>query len=78
MAKNIQHVIPDLHGGWSVKKDGATRALRRFDKKRDAIMYGRTISKNQKSQFVIHRLDGTVDRKESYEDDLSVLLDTLK
>lgn len=78
MAKKIHHVVPDPHGGWIVKKDGALRASRRFGKKRDAIVYGRSLSKNQKAEFVIHRLDGTVDSKESYESDWLLLHDNHK
>ncbi|MDX6280180.1 MAG: hypothetical protein QOH03_1251, partial [Kribbellaceae bacterium] len=33
MAKNSHHVVPDPKGGWSVKKGGAVRASRHFERK---------------------------------------------
>ena len=67
--KSTHHVVPDPNGGWSVKKEGALRASKRFDKKQDAITYARNISKNQRAEFVIHRPDGTIHSKDSYERD---------
>ena len=29
MAKKSQHVVPNLKGGWSVKSEGALRAVKR-------------------------------------------------
>jgi hypothetical protein len=69
MTKKSTHVVPDPNGGWSVKKEGASRASKRFDKKQDAIIYARNISKNQGAEFVIHRPDGTIHSKDSYESD---------
>ena len=69
MAKNSHHVVPDPNGGWSVKKEGASRASKRFDQKRDAIVHARNISKDQGTEFVIHRRDGTIASKDSYGND---------
>lgn len=69
MAKKTTHVVPDPNGGWSVKREGASRASKHFDKKQDAITYARNISKNRRAEFVIHRQDGTIHSKDSYEHD---------
>jgi len=45
MAKT-HHVVPSKDGGWNVKKGGAERDSKHFDKKDDAIDYGRKVSQN--------------------------------
>ncbi|NJL27954.1 MAG: DUF2188 domain-containing protein [Thermoanaerobaculia bacterium] len=66
MASKSHHVVPGLDGGWSVKKGGATRASRNFDTKEAAISWGREVSKKEHSEFVIHKRDGTIQKKDSY------------
>jgi len=66
MAKKSNHVVHDPNGGWSVKKAGASRATKRFDNKQDAITYAKDISRNQGGELVIHKLDGTIQSKDSY------------
>jgi hypothetical protein len=68
MSKNSQHVIPHPDGGWSVKKGGATRATRRFETQKEAIRYGRKISKVQGSELYVHGRDGMVRSKDSYRE----------
>lgn len=69
MAKNSNHVVHDPKGGWSVRKEGASRATKRFDNKQDAITYGKNISRNQGGEVVIHNKDGTIRSKDSYNPD---------
>jgi hypothetical protein len=69
MAKESTHVVLNPNGGWSVKREGASRASKRFDKQQDAIDYARNISRDRGAEFVIHRSDGTVRSKESYGHD---------
>lgn len=64
--KRTQHVIFRPGGGWSVKKGGASRATKRFDRKEDAIRFARKISKQQHADLYIHRRDGMVIEKESF------------
>ena len=45
MAKKSHHVVPDPKGGWNVKEGGAKRASKHFDKKDDAVDWGRDVSK---------------------------------
>lgn len=63
------HVVPSAKGGWNVKKGGAERAIKHFDKKADAIAHGRQISKNGKSELIIHKKDGRISQKDSHGKD---------
>lgn len=65
-ARQTYHVVYDLKGGWRVIRVGTERALRRFEAKKDAIEWGRQASRNQGTDFVIHRRDGTVESENSY------------
>ena len=63
------HVVPNPAGGWDVKRSGASRASRHFDTKTEAVDAGRETSRNQRTEFVIHRQDGTIQRKDSHGND---------
>ena len=69
MARKTHHVVPDGDGGWNVKKGGGERAIKNFDKKADAVGYGRQVSKNQNSEFIIHKKDGTIQNADSHGGD---------
>ncbi len=69
MAKKSHHVVPDPKGGWSVKKGGATRASKHFDSKQEAINWGRDLSRKQRSEFFVHKKDGTVQTRDSHGKD---------
>jgi Uncharacterized protein conserved in bacteria (DUF2188) len=56
MAKNSHHVVPAPNGGWNVKKWGAERASKHFEKKEDAVKWGQEISKSQGTE----RLSGNL------------------
>jgi hypothetical protein len=66
MAKNAHHVVPAPNGGWSVKKAGASRAAKRFSTKDAAESWGRKTSREAGSELVVHRKDGTIERKDSH------------
>ena len=66
MVRNSHHVVPDPKGGWSVKRGGAVRASRHFERKSEAESWGRKVSTEQGSELVIHKKDGTVQRKDSH------------
>ena len=61
---NTHHVVPNPEGGWDVKRGGSERASGHFSTKKEAVDAGRVISRNQKTEFVIHRQDGTIERTE--------------
>lgn len=63
MPQTIHHVEPNKTGGWRVKKAGAKRATRHFATKKDAEVFGRQVSFNQKTELVIHRRDGSVQQE---------------
>ena len=67
MTTKSHHVLPDSRGGWKVKKEGAERASRVFDKKEDAVKCGREMSKSHRTDLYVHRRDGTVESKSSYK-----------
>jgi hypothetical protein len=66
MAQKTHHVVPDPDGGWRVIKGGATRDSKHFETKTAAVSWGREVSKTLGSEFVIHKKDGTIQRKDSY------------
>lgn len=68
MAKN-QHVTPHPNGGWQVKGAGNSRATVRTATQKEAIQIAREISKNQKSEMIIHRTNGQIREKNSYGND---------
>lgn len=69
MARKTHHVVPNPKGGWSVKKGGSSKASKTFTKKDAATGYARKVSKNQKSELVIHKRDGTIQRTASHGKD---------
>jgi hypothetical protein len=67
MAKPKQHhVVPSPTGGWNVKKAGAERASKHFETKDPAEAWGRSRSQREGTELVIHRRDGTIERKDSH------------
>jgi len=68
MAKT-RHVVPNSDGGWDSKKGGAQRASKHFDTKKDAEKYSRDLSIKEKSELVIHKKDGKIQRKDSHGND---------
>lgn len=68
MAKKNAHVVPRQEG-WAVKKEGASRASKTFDKQSDAVKYARQQAKTNKSELFVHRRDGTIRERSSYGTD---------
>jgi Uncharacterized protein conserved in bacteria (DUF2188). len=69
MARKSNHVVPSRTLGWSVKKSGASRASRNFSTKDEAIQYGRQLSKVEKTELYIHKMNGIIQNKSSYGND---------
>ena len=63
-----QHVVPNA-GTWQVKREGASKATKSFNTQQEAINYARDIAKNQQSELIIHRRNGTIRDKDSYGND---------
>ncbi len=69
MGRKEHHVVPNPDGGWDVKKNGANRSSGHYDTKAEAENAGRTISKNQNTEFIIHGKDGKIQRRDSHGND---------
>jgi hypothetical protein len=69
MAGKTHHVVPNPKGGWSVKRGGSYKASKTFDTKRDATNYGRQVSRNQKSELVVHTKNGRIQMSDSHGND---------
>lgn len=65
---NTRHVVPN-QGGWSSKKAGAEKASKNFDTKKEAEQWSRQKSQQEGSELVIHKKDGTIQRKDSHGND---------
>lgn len=64
--RKTTHIVTGKNGGWSVKRSGSQRAFKRFETKKEAVKYGRQLSKERKSEFIIHRKDGTIQDADSH------------
>lgn len=71
MAKknNSRHVVPNQDGGWSSKKGGADRSSKNFDTKKKAEKWSRDQSRKEGSELLIHKKDGTIQRRDSHGND---------
>jgi hypothetical protein len=63
------HIVPNLEGGWDIKKTGAEKSSGHFDRKDDAVDRGREISRNQGTELVIHNKDGRISSSDSHGND---------
>ena len=54
MSKKNQHVVLNPDGGWGVKGSGNDKFTKLFDRKSDAVDFGREIARNQKTELFIH------------------------
>ena len=69
MGKDSHHVVHNPDGGWDVRRSNSERSSGHFDRKQDAIDTGREISRNQKTEFVIHGVNGKIQQKDSHGND---------
>ena len=68
MGKN-QHVTHRPDGHWQVKGAGNTKATVITSTQKEAIKIATGIARNQKSELVVHGLDGRIREKNSYGND---------
>lgn len=68
MGKN-QHVTHRSDGNWQVKGSGNKKATIITQTQKEAISIATDIARNQKSELVIHGLDGRIREKNSYGND---------
>lgn len=74
MGKN-QH-ITKKDDNWRVIGEENKKSTKKFDTQKEAIEFGRKIAINQKSELVIHGLDGKIRDKDSYGNDTCPPRDT--
>lgn len=74
--RKTHHVVPSSEGGWNVQKGGASRASKHFDTKKEAESWGREVSRNQKTEFLIHGKDGKIQSADSHGGDPNPPKDT--
>ena len=67
--RKSHHLVPNSAGGWDLKKGGGKRSIKHFDTKKEGEQFGRIVSINQQSEFVIHKKDGTIHRSDSHGHD---------
>ncbi|MBX2846413.1 MAG: DUF2188 domain-containing protein [Saprospiraceae bacterium] len=61
-----QHVVPHEEG-WAVKGEGNERYTGIFDRQSQAIKRAKEIARNYGSDVIIHRSDGTIRDRISYD-----------
>lgn len=59
----------DKNGGWNVRVEGNNRISRHFDRKIEAIEYGRDRAINNRSEHFIQNRDGRIGSRNSYGND---------
>lgn len=69
MSRDEHHVVPNPESGWDVKRNGADRVSGHFDTKQEAVQKGREISQHQKTELVIHNMDGKISGSDSHGND---------
>jgi len=70
MARRPQvSVEPRPDGRWAVQTDGAMRATKLFDRKSEAIVRGRELAGNKKTELVIKTGAGRIRAKDSRGND---------
>jgi len=68
--RKVVYVSPSDSGKWSVKGQGAQRALKNFEIKKDAVDFGRQVVKNADlGQLKIRKRDGTFQKEYTYGKD---------
>lgn len=63
------HVTPHPGGGWAAKREGAERALRVFETKKEAENYARQKARQDGVELIIHDKQGRIQSRDSYGND---------
>ena len=64
-----RHVVPNSGGGWDSKKNNVQRASKHFNTKEEAMQWSREKAKQEKSELIPHKKDGTIQNPNSYGKD---------
>lgn len=68
-SNNNQHHVVPTDDGWAIRRSGSERASHVLPTKQEAVDTARQISRNQGTELVIHRQDGTIQRRDSHGND---------
>jgi hypothetical protein len=60
------HVMTRIGGGWSVRKEGASRPTGTYDSKNQAIKRTREVARSTGGDVVIHNRDGLIQESTTY------------
>lgn len=71
MLKVSRHVVPDVRGGWSVRKSRTPSATRYFPTEHEAAESAARVAKRDGTPVYFHDPGGRVLHKESYRPDLA-------
>lgn len=69
MAKKPSVRVTPKGDQWQVKTDGASKAAKITDTKKDAVDKGKQMAKNQKTELEVHDKKGQIQSKDSYGND---------
>lgn len=70
MNRKEHHVVPASgRTGWDVRRENASRASGHFPTKQEAVNAARIMSRNQKTEMIIHDRRGTIRRADSHGND---------
>lgn len=62
-------VKPRKEGGWSVQREGTSRAAGNFSTQKAAIDRGKQLAKNSRSELIVQNKQGQIRSKDSYGND---------
>ena len=68
-ARDEHHVVYNPNGGWDVKRSNARRAIIHTETKAEAVKAGRQISRNQRTEFIIHGMNGRIQNPDCHGND---------
>lgn len=69
MSRKERHVVPNKDGGWDSKRENAKKASKHFETKEEALKWSREKSKEEGSELIPHRKDGTIQNPDSHGND---------
>ncbi|MGH7832709.1 MAG: DUF2188 domain-containing protein [Candidatus Binatia bacterium] len=59
------HVMPKSDG-WMVTTSGPRRLTQQFPDKQEAVEFGESVAKRQKTSLIVHGRDGRIEQVDSY------------
>lgn len=70
MSQKERHIVPNSErGGWDSKRENAERVSKHFERKEDAVNWSKEKAKQEGSELIPHKKDGTIQNPNSYGND---------